>query len=72
VLKYYSNDLSPYEKTEVSKYENIYYIADMNHKLPSKAEQDFDDDKGDYLVVRGDHFKYRYEVIDMLGRGSFG
>ena len=30
------------------------------------------DFRGDYLVVRGDHFKYRYEVIDMLGRGSFG
>lgn len=32
----------------------------------------FDDDKGNYNIVTGDHFLFRYEVISMLGSGSFG
>jgi dual specificity tyrosine-phosphorylation-regulated kinase 2/3/4 len=32
----------------------------------------FDDEKGDYKVVVGDHIIYRYEVVGMLGKGSFG
>jgi dual specificity tyrosine-phosphorylation-regulated kinase 2/3/4 len=32
----------------------------------------FDDERGDYLVVNGDHMCYRYEVIKILGKGSFG
>jgi dual specificity tyrosine-phosphorylation-regulated kinase 2/3/4 len=34
--------------------------------------QGFDDDKGDYHVKMRDHVAYRYEVVDMLGKGSFG
>lgn len=32
----------------------------------------FDDDKGDYKVIIKDHIGYRYEVIEPLGKGSFG
>ena len=32
----------------------------------------YDDDKGDYKVVLGDHVGYRYEIVDFLGKGSFG
>lgn len=32
----------------------------------------FDDERGDYLIVNHDHISYRYEVLDMLGKGSFG
>lgn len=32
----------------------------------------YDDDRGDYQVVIKDHLCYRYEVIDFLGKGSFG
>lgn len=27
----------------------------------------YDDDKGDYKVVPGDHVAYRYEVVSVLG-----
>ena len=37
---------------------------DMNHG--------YDDARGDYMAVVADHLAYRYEVIGMLGRGSFG
>jgi dual specificity tyrosine-phosphorylation-regulated kinase 2/3/4 len=32
----------------------------------------FDDDIGNYVVVSGDHLAYRYEILGMLGKGSFG
>lgn len=32
----------------------------------------FDDDRGDYTVVLHDHIAYRYEILMMLGKGSFG
>ena len=32
----------------------------------------YDDDKGDYNIVMGDHIAYRYEIVEFLGKGSFG
>ena len=32
----------------------------------------YDDERGDYNIVMGDHLAYRYEVVDILGKGSFG
>ena len=32
----------------------------------------YDDERGDYNIILGDHLAYRYEVIDVLGKGSFG
>lgn len=32
----------------------------------------FDNDRGDYQVRLHDHIAYRYEVLDFLGKGSFG
>ena len=32
----------------------------------------YDDEKGDYKVVLKDHIGYRYEVLEFIGRGSFG
>ena len=32
----------------------------------------FDDERGDYKVVLKDHIGYRFEVIEFLGKGSFG
>lgn len=32
----------------------------------------YDDERGDYKTVTHDHLAYRYEVVDLLGRGSFG
>ena len=32
----------------------------------------FDDDKGDYIYHVHDHISYRYEILDRLGKGSFG
>jgi len=72
VLERYSNNLAPHEREEVLKFPEIYYISDLGHKLPAKEEAECDDERGDYIVIRNDHINYRYEVLEMLGRGSFG
>jgi len=32
----------------------------------------YDDDKGDYKIVTGDHIGFRYQIVEFLGKGSFG
>lgn len=32
----------------------------------------YDDEKGDYKIVTGDHIGFRYEIVEFLGKGSFG
>ncbi|KAK4984460.1 serine/threonine protein kinase, CMGC, dual-specificity [Elasticomyces elasticus] len=40
---------------------------------PSAAHNfGYDDERGDFNLVLGDHLAYRYEVVDVLGKGSFG
>lgn len=86
VLERFSHNLAPHEREEIKTYQDIYYISDLEHKLPAKIEDECDDERyanieyaeklntnrGDYIVIRNDHVQYRYEVLEMLGRGSFG
>ncbi len=32
----------------------------------------YDDENGSYLLVAHDHIAYRYEVLKVIGKGSFG
>lgn len=32
----------------------------------------FDDERGDYKAIEHDHLGYRYEILEVLGKGSFG
>lgn len=32
----------------------------------------YDDDQGSYIQVPHDHISYRYEVLKVIGKGSFG
>lgn len=32
----------------------------------------FDDSRGDYYLTKNDHINYRYEILSLLGKGSFG
>ncbi|KAG8788753.1 hypothetical protein FRC20_002555 [Serendipita sp. 405] len=69
--------LSDYERREVLDYDYVYYIGAQSDKKPATRDHStnnysYDDDRGDYQVVLHDHLAYRYEVIDTLGKGSFG
>ena len=70
------SQLSEYEQQEILEYNAAYFLGGSGKKPahPDRPTNNFgyDDDRGDYLVVNGDHLAYRYEVIDTLGKGSFG
>lgn len=77
-LKYYGQYLSEYERQlEIQDYAHIYFVGPhalaQKHGSPTPYNNyGFDDDRGDYRVVMQDHLAYRYQVLDVLGRGSFG
>ena len=74
-LAYFKNELTDYEKTEILDYTDVYYLGRLNNKIkpnPIGINSGFDDERGDYLLVAGDHIAYRYEILKMLGKGNFG
>lgn len=69
------NDLTVYEQGEILKYAEIYYVGKVENKLKPKPEEEnfgFDDKHADYFLVKNDHIAYRYEILKLLGKGSFG
>lgn len=55
----------------------MYCIGARSKKKPAVPDNSannfgYDDERGDYHVVNHDHLAYRYEIIDTLGKGSFG
>ncbi|ESZ90096.1 hypothetical protein SBOR_9522 [Sclerotinia borealis F-4128] len=70
--------LNIYEKGEIVDYKDIYFCGTASAakhigQLQSDAANfGYDDDRGDYQIATGDHLSYRYEIIDVLGKGSFG
>ncbi|KAK4689219.1 dual specificity tyrosine-phosphorylation-regulated kinase 2/3/4, partial [Tremellales sp. Uapishka_1] len=68
--------LTDHERKEVLDFDQIYYTSSGKIKRPSQNgviyNHGYDDERGDYLVVEGDHLCYRYEIIGILGKGSFG
>ena len=70
--------LNIFERGEIIDHEDVYFCGAKNAKkfvgdLAAEANNfGFDDERGDYTIVIGDHLAYRYEVVDILGKGSFG
>ena len=71
-------NLNIFERGEIVDYKEIYFCGTQNAKKhvgdlnAQSANFGYDDDRGDYNIVEGDHIAYRYEIVDVLGKGSFG
>lgn len=70
--------LNIYERGEIIDYPDVFFCGtqnaskvqgDLNSSVPNFG---YDDDRGDYTIIMGDHLSFRYEVVDILGKGSFG
>lgn len=76
VMKLYMNKLTPYEHHEIFNYPQIYFIGVNAKKRPGiigmPNNNDYDNDKGSYIHITHDHVAYRYEVLKVIGKGSFG
>ncbi|RDL38925.1 uncharacterized protein BP5553_03265 [Venustampulla echinocandica] len=71
-------NLNIYERGEIVDYKEVYFCGTQNaakhvgDPTSENANFGYDDERGDYTIVQGDHLSYRYEIIDVLGKGSFG
>ncbi|WWC91879.1 uncharacterized protein L201_006828 [Kwoniella dendrophila CBS 6074] len=77
-ISQFLHSMTDFERKEVLDFDKIYYtplpkkIARPRQPQGMIYNHGYDDERGDYLVVEGDHLCYRYEVIGVLGKGSFG
>lgn len=75
-LKLYGSRLTAYEQSEILDYPEIWYLGldakkiDGIHGGPQNAG--YDDENGSYIKVLSDQMVYRYEMQEVLGKGSFG
>lgn len=71
-------NLNIFERGEIVDYKEIYFCGTQNARKhigdlnTDTANFGYDDERGDYNIVTGDHLAYRYEIVDILGKGSFG
>ncbi|KAJ9107169.1 hypothetical protein QFC19_002829 [Naganishia cerealis] len=76
-IKKHFDTLSLYERREILDYSAIWFSGSKSSKkaaTPDSSQNNYgyDDERGDYLVNFGDHLAYRYEILGLLGKGSFG
>ncbi|XP_057186193.1 dual specificity tyrosine-phosphorylation-regulated kinase 4 isoform X1 [Triplophysa rosa] len=75
-LKHFQNQLTEYEREEIMDYSEIWYLGLDTKKIEgsqgSPQNSGYDDEHGSYMKVLHDHIGYRYEVLEVIGKGSFG
>ncbi|UJR28416.1 hypothetical protein I4U23_009656 [Adineta vaga] len=75
-MKTYMSKLTAFERHEIFSYPQVYFVGQNARKRqgvgggPNNAN--YDDENGSYIAVQHDHIAYRYEVLKILGKGSFG
>lgn len=81
----YATHLTSYEKKEIVTFSRIYFIGKMGIKKRTPQSSTiypdggagvkiygFDDHNGSYVPVLNDHIFYRYEILKIIGKGTFG
>lgn len=68
--------MTDFEKGEILDYKEVYFMGLNAKKIKGSPlhpyNYGYDDERGDYKVVLKDHISFRYEVLEFLGKGSFG
>ncbi|XP_037079361.1 LOW QUALITY PROTEIN: dual specificity tyrosine-phosphorylation-regulated kinase 2-like [Pollicipes pollicipes] len=75
-VHHYGSYLAQYELDEIDQYDHIWFLGLGAKKLagdPARQQNaGYDDEHGSYIKVPRDHIAYRYEILEVIGRGSFG
>ncbi|XP_032894159.1 dual specificity tyrosine-phosphorylation-regulated kinase 2 isoform X1 [Amblyraja radiata] len=75
-MKQYMHKLSAFEHHEIFNYPEIYFVGPNAKKrqgvVGGSNNSGYDDDQGSYTHIPHDHIIYRYEVLKVIGKGSFG
>ncbi|KAJ8008858.1 hypothetical protein DPEC_G00082810 [Dallia pectoralis] len=75
-MKQFMAKLTAFEHHEIFSYPEVYFTGPNAKKRPGviggSNNGGYDDDQGSYIHVPHDHVSYRYEVLKVIGKGSFG
>ncbi|KAG8185102.1 hypothetical protein JTE90_014577 [Oedothorax gibbosus] len=78
VLNYYGSRLNAFERNELQsgEYPEVWYLGLEATKIVGDEgalhNNGYDDDNGSYIKILRDHISYRYEILEIIGKGSFG
>lgn len=75
-LKNFQDRLTEFEQEEIMDYAETWFLGLGAQKIEGSqgAPQNsgYDDEHGSYIRVLHDHIGYRFEVLEVIGKGSFG
>lgn len=75
-MKNYMQKLSAFEHHEIFNFPDIYFVGQSAKKIQGiiggPNNNGYDDENGSYKPVQHDHILYRFEILKILGKGSFG
>lgn len=75
-MKSFMHKLTSFEHHEIFNYPKIYFVGPLAKKrqgiVGGPNNCCYDDEQGGYISTAHDHVAYRYEVLKVLGKGSFG
>lgn len=78
ILSVYDHKLSQLEKVELRDYKKrdknfmVHFLGDISSRTHAPDDEEFDDDRGDYIAKKGSNIYFRYEILTHIGKGSFG
>ena len=75
VFKQFLGYMTKYEQMEILDYSEIYFMGMKSAKIKADSNDNnfgYDDERNDYKLVMGDHIAYRFEIQQIIGKGSFG
>ncbi|KPP63010.1 Dual specificity tyrosine-phosphorylation-regulated kinase 2-like [Scleropages formosus] len=74
-MKLYKPKLTLFEHCEIFSYTKIFFVGQKAKKRSGVAGTSnncgYDDDQGSYIIVPHDHVGYRYELLKVIGKGTF-
>ena len=75
-MKQCMHKLTSFEHHEIFSYPTIYFTGATAKKrqgiVGGSNNNGYDDDQCSYIPVTHDHVAYRYEILKVIGKGSFG
>uniref|UniRef100_A0A1A8MWY9 dual-specificity kinase n=1 Tax=Nothobranchius pienaari TaxID=704102 RepID=A0A1A8MWY9_9TELE len=75
-LNNFKERLTDFEQEEINDYPEVWFLGLGSQKIQGSqgAAQNsgYDDEHGSYIRVLHDHVGYRFEVLEVIGKGSFG
>uniref|UniRef100_A0A3P9M5T1 dual-specificity kinase n=1 Tax=Oryzias latipes TaxID=8090 RepID=A0A3P9M5T1_ORYLA len=75
-LNNFQERLTEFEQEEINAYAEVWFLGLGSQKIEGSQgaphNSGYDDEHGSYIRVLHDHIAYRFEVLEVIGKGSFG